>query len=259
MQTKLDELRAEALEAKKNFSEEKIKRESREMEIEKGARREKKLQEAIEEKDVALEGAKDAAVNTADQHKAEMKESQQKRVDLEEKLKLLDVRAEEYMMEISGQKIRNQESTANGAEGWARAESEEQRAKDAEADRSSVETDLTETQEGWKEDIAAKEAEKLAIVEKDAALMKDMEEQRTKAEEESNMKMQEENLRKQAQAELAQTKVELDDAVSTREDQESRFTALSSKVAEMSAETAQQHQLGPCSPLRVSACSSFFS
>ena len=236
LQMKLDENRQFLLEARQIYTEENIKRVARESDVANGKMREEQLGETINDKVDALEKAAEAAKEAAETAADEVNSQQQKVVQLEEELNEKREELNDASIEISTWKAKEQESSTRADEGWAKAEAETDRADDAEEQRKNTEDELTQTQADWKADLEEREDEKIALAEKDEELMQDLEDTRTKQEEESNLRMEAENAREGADNAQKEAETQLDELSASRTELEEKFQETAGELSSLTAE-----------------------
>ena len=240
---KLDDCRRELLEAKQNYTEETVKREAREADIENGKKREEALEDRVRQKEDAEQKTHENTTDTGSKNAKELAESQAKCSDLQEKLAEAASQVEEAQLETSSWKAKTEEAGSKAAEGWAKAASDSQRADDVEQSLQQSERLLEETQAEWQADISAKEAEKIELLETNGVLMQELSDTKSQMEDEAAKRVEAENAREAAEGASKEAEAMVADTAASREELEATFTEQSIKLANVSAEFSKTGQL----------------
>ena len=149
LQMKLDTTRQELLDARQNFSEEKVRREARDAEVASGKTREEQLNDTVRDKDEALEKAQEAALDGEHRSAEELMASQAKVEQLQTQNGELQEQIDTLQLDVSTWKATAGEYDSKAQEYLAKSEAEGARADDAEDLQKSTAAELAQTQDDW--------------------------------------------------------------------------------------------------------------
>ena len=203
-QQQADTLRQDLVKSRQDFSEEQVTRESRDTEITALKQEVARQNERLEKKDQTLAEAEKKATDDLDRAKKELLASQASVQQLQDDLATAANEMAEAMSDISAWKARESVAHGKADEGWAKVESEKTRANDCDKAKEAATEALMTLMADWKSDVAKKEVEKEELMAKEAKLMGELEQVRTKMQEESNARAKAESAAATAQAELTQ-------------------------------------------------------
>jgi chromosome segregation ATPase len=160
----LDSTRAELIQARKDFSEEKVVRIALEGDATNGLLREKQLRETVEDKDRIIERMSSDHGDHHETGSGELIASQKVNLQLQQELKDAHEKNERNTMDISSWKAREGVARARADEGWAKADSEQARAGNIEEERQTLAAQLLEAQSMWKAEVAGKDDEIAGVI-----------------------------------------------------------------------------------------------
>jgi chromosome segregation ATPase len=241
-QAQVDETRKDLVQSRQDYSEEKVTRESRDTEIAALNLEVGRQKESLDKKDEQMSHGSTKTTETLASCAAELAASQKLNEELQAKLSSADEDNEKAMMDISSWKAREAVAKGKADEGWAKAESEAGRADGCDQGKLRAEEALASAMAEWKADAATKEAEKEALMVKDAALMGELEAVRTTMQEESNARSQAQDAQAAAEASLATATEALDSNSAGLKALESQFADQSSSLADTSASLSKSTQ-----------------
>jgi hypothetical protein len=242
LQQKLDQTRQELLEARQNFSEEVVRREARDAEVANGKMREEQMADTLKAKDEALAASQDASLGVERRGAQELADSQAKVEQLQEQIDEMQKSIDQAMLDVSTWKSTAEENAIKRDESSALADANAARAGEADARADTTAAQLAQVQSDWQSEVAGKEEEKLALVAKDAELMKEMSEVRTQMEQESTTKQASVNAQLAAEEKLSETEALLAELQSSRTELEGRYTDQSSELAELKSLLSKTEQ-----------------